>query len=202
MADTTGRPATALAGASRSEPAKPPSVLEELLANPRSFSFLQAVRLLKQAHGDPGPDGSRSFLREQLRIRPYLSLGFPPTDLVEIVELPRDDDSRERDRRRRFRITATFLGLYGPSSPLPTFYTEELLDEQGDDKSVSRDFLDILNHGFFNPFVLADTHYNLSRLACEEGDEEILQRLFALVGLGHQEMLHHSFRNPGALLRA
>jgi type VI secretion system protein ImpH len=200
MADSSGRQNSAVKSTG-SGPGKKLSLLEELFKNPRGFSFLQAVRLLRQAHGRRGSDGVRSFFRDQLRIRPYLSLGFPPTDLVEVEELPAHDDPHQ-EAFRRFRMTATFLGLYGPSSPLPTFYTEELLDEQSEDKSVSRDFLDILNHGFFVLFALADAHYSLSQQVCEDGDEENLQRLFSLVGLGHQEMLDHSFNDPGALLRA
>ncbi|GAB6060152.1 type VI secretion system baseplate subunit TssG [Desulfonatronum parangueonense] len=200
MADSPGRQNPPVGKTTRSH-REQLSVLEELFRNPRSFSFLQAVRLLRQAHGNRGAAGARTFMREQLRVRPYLSLGFPPTDLVEIKELASQTD-QHGNPLHRFQVTATFLGLYGPSSPLPTFYTEELLDEQGEDKSVSRDFLDILNHGFFALFALADAHYNLCHQACEEGDEDILLRLYALVGLGHQEMLDASFRQPGSLLRA
>lgn len=209
MADPAGRPHPALAPAGRENAAKRLSILEDLLENPRGYSFLQGVRLLRHAHGAKGVQGAMTFLREQLRVRPYLSLGFPPTDLVEIKELPQIADPEHRhgqastaDAPPRFQITATFLGLYGPSSPLPTFYTEELLDEQSEDKSVSRDFLDILNHVFFMLFALADAHYSLSHLVCEEMDEDVLLRLFSLVGLGHRNLVSGAFRNPGALLRA
>ena len=183
--------------------------MEELLENPKEFSFTQAVRLLKRAFGAGGAQGIDAFLRKQLKIRPYLSLGFPPNDLVEIEEIPENQPENKpgnikdkQDTSRRFRMTATFLGLYGPSSPLPTYYTEELLDEQGEDKNVSREFLDIVNHGFFVLFTLADCYYRLSRQLCEENDRDILLRLFALAGLGHEEMLKNIFRTPGALLRA
>ena len=142
-----------------------------------------------------------TFMREQLRIRPHLSLGFPSTDLVKI-ERVETDGGDGRDAFQKFEITATFLGLYGPSSPLPTFYTEELLEERNEDGSVSRDFLDVLNHGFFVLFALADAHYDLIRKVCEEKDRDVLMRLFSLVGLGHSEMLNHSFANPGSLLRS
>jgi type VI secretion system protein ImpH len=143
--------------------------------------------------------GTQEFLRAQARIRPYLSLGFPPNDLVAIDALPPKET--RPDAARRFRLTATFLGLYGPSSPLPTYYTEELLAEQGEDKSVSRDFVDILNHGFFMLFALADGYYRLSRRVCEDNDPEMMARLFALAGLGHSSLSERTFRNPGALLR-
>ncbi len=178
-----------------------PTALEELLISPRKFSFTQAVRLLRQAYAPAATPADDSFLREQLRVRPYLSLGFPPNDLAQIEEIPPKDDTRP-EARRRFRLTATFLGLYGPSSPLPTYYTEELLDEQSEDKSVDRDFVDILNHGFFVLFILADTYYSLSRRICEEGDRQVLTRLYALLGLGHEEMLGQAGLSPGALLRA
>ncbi len=174
-----------------------PSILNRLLAAPRTFSFIQAVKLLRRAHGQPGKEGERAFLRDQLRIRPHLSLGFPATDLDAISELPADAATA-----RRFQLTANFLGLYGPSSPLPTFYTEELLDEQREDQSVSRDFLDVVNHGFFVLYVLADHHYKLIHQVCEEQDQDVLTRLYALAGLGHPELLQRPFRHPGALLRA
>jgi type VI secretion system protein ImpH len=213
MADSSRRQDPALMSQGKANPAKPFSVLQDLLDNPRGYSFPQGVRLLRHAHGTRGIDGAKTFLREQLRVRPYLSLGFPPTDLVEVKELQGDegqDDERlearpplfSRDEQRRFQITATFLGLYGPSSPLPTFYTEELLDELSEDKSVTRDFLDILNHIFFMLFALADVHYNISHQICEELNEDVLLRLYSLVGLGSSEIMRGAIRNPGALLRA
>lgn len=201
MAHSSGRPNPAVGSNRQDQSTSPLSIVAELLDSPKAFSFSQAVRLLKRAFGSGKPTAMDAFLREQLRIQPYLSLGFPPNDLVAIDEIPATDDDRPT-KNRRFKMTATFLGLYGPSSPLPTYYTEELLDEQSDDKSVSRDFLDIVNHGFFVLFTLADSYYRLSRQLCEEGDRGILLRLFALTGLGHEEMLKQIFRTPGDLLRA
>ena len=201
MAHSSGRQDPAV-GTTRQHRSTPPStILEKLLETPKEFSFTQAIRVLKQAFGPKGSQGNDIFLKQQLRVRPYLSLGFPPNDLVDIEEIPGESQG-EPDALRRFRMTATFLGLYGPSSPLPTYYTEELLDEQSEDKSVSRDFLDIVNHGFFVLFTLADSYYRLSRQLCEENDQDILLRLFALVGLGHEEMLKRIFHTPGALLRS
>lgn len=201
MADASGRPDPSVnAGGPQGVPRRT-TVLEQLLAHPGRFSFTQAVRLLKQAHGPQEDHGKRTFLRDQLRVRADLSLGFPGNDLVAIAPIAPSDGAAPTDAAR-FRITAAFLGLYGPSSPLPTYYTEELLDEQSDDGSVDRDFLDIFNHGFFTLFALADGYFHLSRRVCEENDEEILARLFALAGLGHRELLDDALRDPGALLRA
>lgn len=200
MAHPSGRPDTPVTESlSLRRSPKKHSVLESLLENPKGFSFSQALRLLARAHGPEGPENLKRFLKDQIRIRPYLSLGFPPTDLTSIETLPAEEGREEE--AARFRMTATFLGLYGPSSPLPTFYTEELLEEQNEDKSVSRDFLDILNQGFFVLFALADTQYSLIRRICEETSEDLMQRLYSLVGMGHPEMREKPFHNPGSLLR-
>jgi type VI secretion system protein ImpH len=201
MAHSPGRPDPVINSGKQHSAARRPTVLEELIENPRDFSFTQAVRLLEMAYGPGGTQGDHAFLREQLRVRSYLSLGFPSNDLVDIQDIP-TVDGKAPDAPRRFQMTATFLGLYGPSSPLPNYYTEELLDEQNEDKSVCRDFLDIVNHGFFILFALADTYYRLSRRVCEKGDRDIVLRLLALMGLGHGELLSNPSLSPGALLRA
>ncbi len=85
-----------------------------LLASGERFSFSQAYRLLRLlAHREGAQNPS-------IKVRPNLSLDFPGNDLSEIREVGTAE----------YRLTANFLGLYGVTSPLPTFYTEDLLDEQ------------------------------------------------------------------------
>ncbi len=193
MARTAGRQAPAVTPLDK--PAAP-ALMEQLRANPRAFSFVQAVRLLRQAGAGKGADESERFLRERLRVRALLSLGFPPTDLTEVADLP----PRKEGDPDRFQLTATFLGLYGPSSPLPTFYTEELLDEQAEDRSASRDFLDVVGDGFFSLFFLAWARHRLWLKTCEEEDAATLERLYSLVGLG-DPAVRGVFSQPGLLLR-
>ncbi|MGE4263167.1 MAG: type VI secretion system baseplate subunit TssG [Desulfovibrio sp.] len=204
MAREAGRQAPAVDGQAPVAVERPaerrPSLLEQLRSNPRAFSFVQAVRLLRQAHGGADTAQAERFLRERLRVRSLLSLGFPATDLTELEDLPPREGESGPDQDR-FRLTATFLGLYGPSSPLPTFYTEELLDEQSEDRSVSRDFLDVVGDGFFTLFFLAWTRHRLSLKAWEERDAATMERLFSLVGLGDPEV-RNVFSTPGLMLRS
>jgi len=199
MAGEAGRQAPAVSGAGHQEPQRQ-SPLEELWSNPRTFSFVQAVRLMRYIQAGRGKEEGERFLRERLRVRALLSLGFPATDLADLEVLPPEEGAPE-GAPSRIRLTATFLGLYGPSSPLPTFYTEELLDEQTEDRSVSRDFLDVVGDGFFSLFFLAWTRHRLSLKMCEEGDDATLERLYSLVGLG-DPAVRKLFANPGQLLRA
>lgn len=153
-----------------------------LLGRPQAFSFFQALRLLRLMSGRCSGEALQEFYRDNLRIRPFLSLAFPPTDVQDLSAEPMDSGEQ------RYHLTANFLGLYGADSPLPTFYTEELLDEASEDKSVSRDFLDVFNNNFYSLFFRVWSKYRLMVKVIEEQDEAYLERLFSLMGLGHQEL--------------
>ncbi|MFW6105731.1 MAG: type VI secretion system baseplate subunit TssG [Desulfovermiculus sp.] len=162
----------------------PPSVVQHLLDKPQDFAFVQVVRLLKLVTGQTSGQALQDFLARILRIRPHLSLGFPGSDI-------RGLEAEDAEDQTRYRITATFLGLYGSSSPLPSFYTEELLDEAREDFSGLRDFLDILNNPFFIQLYKTWTRSRQAVRIVEEQDPEALERLYCLVGLGHSSLHKH-----------
>jgi len=152
---------------------------EALAGRIRSFSFFQLIRLLERRSqsgvrvGGAGPAGA-----ESLRFRPETSLGFPATDVVAIESVPSSSDSS-----RRLRITTAFLGLYGSTSPLPSFYSEEVLWEDPDNSRV-RDFLDIFHHRLISLFYRCWCKYRYP-IEFEHGKEDpITPRLFALICLG------------------
>jgi len=127
-----------------------------------------------------------------IRIRPELSLAFPSSDIVKIEELPQEP--------ALFRITATFLGLYGVSSPLPTFYTEDLFAEAAEDESVSRDFLDIFNHRLYLLFFRCLMKYRYFLQIVEERAPQFLEILFCLIGLGEKEF-RRGLIDPYSIIR-
>lgn len=160
----------------------------DLLKEGHTFSFLQAVRLIRRLSSSYG-SGTEDNL---MRIRPGLSLAFPSADIERISETDLDPPL--------FEIVVHFLGLYGSSSPLPTFYTEELMDEAADDESASRDFLDIINQRLYDLFYAACTKYHLAFQVVEEESGKYLERLFALAGIGNAQMLQN-VSDPHRLLR-
>jgi len=168
MADTTRRTTS--------------SVKEELLANPARFSFFQAVVLLRYFfHKESAPPDEVTFLYDNLRVKPHLSLSFPGSDMTELSEdlsgpLP------------VYHITATFMGLYGSSSPLPTFYTEDLIEEDSEDITVTRDFLDVVNSPFYPLLIRAVGKYRLFYQLLDAENPEIIERIFCLLGYGHKEL--------------
>jgi type VI secretion system protein ImpH len=166
---------------------------EGLLRHGGRYSFNQTIRLLRYflsvARGGRLDEEALSRL---VRVRPELSLGFPETDIAGIEVLPGDAP--------HYFITATFLGLYGVSSPLPTFYTEDLMDEASRDMTVMRDFLDVINAPFYPLFFRCWSKYRQAVKVVEEEDSAYLERLFCLIGLGTQK-LRDGILHPLGLLR-
>lgn len=146
---------------------------QALLAEPRSYSFFQAYRLLRLLSGNG--NGTAADPREHIRIRPNLTLAFPEADVDRIDTIGEGND---------FGITANFLGLYGVSSPLPTFYTEDLIDERSRDQSAQRDFVDIFNYSLYHLLFGAWAKSRPLIKVVEEQDRTTIDRLFALIGLG------------------
>lgn len=159
-----------------------PALKADLLANPAGYSFFQAVLLLRRFfHEKNAPTEDFAFLYNALRIRPDLSLAFPGCDLTALTE-------QTGGPYPVYHLTATFLGLYGCSSPLPTFYTEDLIDERSDDITVTRDFLDVFNSPLYAHLLRAMGKYRLFFQFQNIRDPAILDRLYCLLGYGHPEL--------------
>lgn len=161
----------------------------DLLSNGPSYEFFQAVRLLRLL--STSREDAEGEDRGRLRIRPELSLRFPPADIAKIEE-GTDDGS--------FRMTVSFLGLYGASSPLPTFYTEDLFAEASEESSVSRDFIDIIHHSTYAFLVRCWLKYRAFLQVTEEKNDGDVEKLFCLVGLGERK-LREGIADPYSLLR-
>ncbi|MHB8111393.1 MAG: type VI secretion system baseplate subunit TssG, partial [Syntrophorhabdaceae bacterium] len=168
-----------------------PGIKEDLLSNSSSFTFIQAVRLLTY-YIHTGGDEFEDVPRRKIRVRPNLSLDFPGSDIVSIEPIPEELD--------KYRLTVTFLGLYGSSSPLPTFYTEDLLEEASDDKSISRDFIDIINNPAYTLFFKCWGKYSFFYNLVESRRDDMIDRLYCLLGFG-TEKLRKCFEEPSRFLR-
>lgn len=124
----------------RADRAEPDSVIGDLVAHGHRFEFFQAVTLLRQAiEADRDGPVSETAPADRLRFRATPTLGFPASDITGV--------SRHVDAQGRpaFEVEVPFLGLYGPSSPLPVFITEHVIARDRD-SSTLRDFLDVFNH--------------------------------------------------------
>jgi type VI secretion system protein ImpH len=158
-----------------------------MVRNPRKFAFIQIVHLLRMWTKGADYLEWTDVLRRRLRFRAALSLGFAVTD-VDGLELEFSEDPQDACPFTSARVTASFLGLYGPTSPLPTFYTERLLEEQTEDCSVTRDFLDICNNVFFQTYVRLAALLSPLHSAFGANDPVSRHMLMSLAGFGNTSL--------------
>jgi type VI secretion system protein ImpH len=153
------------------------AVMQELLHNCQHFSFFQAVRLLEHSHPHSAPLGRQGPARqERIRLRPHVSLAFPTTDVEAIEPVESDDESLSH-----FLMTVNFLGLYGTVSPLPAFYTEEIIDA---DEDIRRNFLDLFHHRLLSLLYRCWEKYRYYVQYRPGATDQFSQWMFALIGLG------------------
>ncbi len=137
------------------------------------FALLHRIELALPAAPRIGHQGPAA--REPLRLRPALSLGFPAGD-VEQVEWSTEPDAR-------LLLTTTFLGLYGPDSPLPAHFTEALLADQEEDRRV-RGFLDLFHHRILSMLYRGWQKYRYHVSFQAGGADPISSIVRALLGIG------------------
>ncbi len=166
---------------------------KELQKNGRNFSFFQAVRLLRFLIVRQMPEEQKTHpVREHVRMRPHLSLGHPSTEIEDINKIS--------DTPLQYMVTANFLGLYGESSPLPAFYTEDLINEPDERDQVTRDFLDIFNYPLYYLFYEIWSKYRIPVKLIDEKNIDYRHILFSLLGLGVND-IEKDLPDPYRLLR-
>ena len=188
MAQTTGTTDHPVEG----EPADPATdeqrVAASLMEQPGRYGFYQAVRMLERLAGGVRLGHAELPRREAIRIRALDRLDFPPCDLTEITA----EENPWGQPATRYRLTASFMGVYGPASPLPTNYTEMLVRPEGEedpeDRQRVRDFLDLFHHRMFSLFYRCLSKYRY-HLLFESGGGDVFSRyMLALIGRGTPQL--------------
>ena len=123
-------------------------------------------------------------------MHPELSLDYPQSDITWI---------REREAGKGYEIETTFFGLYGVSSPLPGFYTEELFDDEWEEEKAPRGFLDIIHYRLYPLLYQAWLKYRFNFNAIEQNNRDYWEIIFSLIGLS--EEFRNKLPNPGKLLK-
>jgi type VI secretion system protein ImpH len=173
-----------------------PALGERLPNGGRTHEFFQLVQLLlRERPGAVSPGGEGPPSRENIRFRAAASLGFSASDIesVETIESP--------DGTSRFQVTVNFMGLYGPASPLPSHYTEEIL-WAGTDGDGARDFLDLFHHRLISFVWRAWRKYRHPVHFETAGPDETTRRALCLLGVGTPGMAEGSGLPLVPLLRS
>jgi len=160
-----------------------PPLIKKLLEQPYLFSFFQAVYLLEkyvasirsiEPVGNSGPVDM-----ESIRFRPDATLASQVSEVVSVEKM-----------QDRFRLTTSFLGLYGPDSPLPDFYTEDILAADPEESNV-KDFLDIFHHRLLSLIYRCWLKYRYYLQYKPGGKDDFSSYIFSLTGILMPEMISH-----------
>ena len=150
-------------------------LVRELLARPRSFQFFQAVLLLSKSFPEKTEPGLGNDARSDLiHFRSWPHLTRSGTD---IRSLRIDPDAEADDA---FEMEVAFLGLYGLSSPTPSYFWEYVVSHP---ESALRDFLDVFASRWIGLFHQAWKRYRWP-LVYRGMNDPMTRRVFCLMGLG------------------
>lgn len=150
-----------------------------VLQNAQRSSFFALVTMLERLTPDAkrvGGDGPPSM--ESIRFLHDPSLGFQAGEVSRARAM--ETGGVFDEKQVRFDVTTTFLGLTGSSSPLPSYFAEEVLHE--DDGADQRAFLDIFHHRSISLLYRAVVRYSTGREGTVELDDHWAKRFLALGG--------------------
>ncbi len=146
----------------------------------REYSLFQGVLLvmdrLKAAH----PDLDEEALYEHVEFQANPSLGFPGSD-VDRVEFFQEHG----ELRARLRIN--LVSLFGAGSPLPAFYGEQALGDSAEG-NPTREFLDLFNNRLQRLMLPIWQKYRYRARFTSGARDPLSEQLFALIGLGGEQI--------------
>lgn len=143
------------------------------------YGFYQLLYLLERVHASSVPLGvSGPVAGEGIRLRPAAGMAFPASDVESVEHVPSGDGVV------RTRITTTFLGLYGVSSPLFSYFIEQIsqAEHQGQTQPI-RDLLDVLHHRLLGLLYRTWTKYRLYVGYRTKGQDPFTRRMLCAAGI-------------------
>ncbi|MCW8274454.1 type VI secretion system baseplate subunit TssG [Pseudomonas sp. PCH199] len=146
----------------------------------REYSLFQAVRLVIDRLREKHPHLSEDDLYDQLEFQANPSLGFPGSD-VDSVEF------FEEHGQMRARLRFNLMSLVGAGSPLPAFYAEQALSDS-EDGNPTRNFLDLFHHRLQRLMWPIWRKYRYHAGFQSGALDSFSSQLFALIGLGGEEI--------------
>jgi type VI secretion system protein ImpH len=160
-------------------PTPPPSGLADRVhAEPWSFKFLQAMRVLTLDARNCG-ESMCDELPAHVRFRTPASLAFPASELVGVEA---DEDN---SLGSPVALCVSFMGLTGPSGVLPTRYTELLIDRKNNFRDTTlHDFLDIFSHRAISLFYAASQKYRFYQQLELGNNDGFSRNLLDFAGVG------------------
>ncbi|SEJ79602.1 type VI secretion system baseplate subunit TssG [Pseudomonas sp. NFACC07-1] len=157
----------------------------------REYSLFQAVLLVVDRLREAHPDLDDEALYDRLEFQANPSLGFPASDIDRV-------EFFEEHGQVRARLSMNLISLVGAGSPLPAFYGEQALGEE--DGNPTRDFLDVFHHRLQRLMLPIWRKYRYCASFQSGARDPFSEQLFALIGLGGEDIRKASQLNWKRLL--
>jgi type VI secretion system protein ImpH len=168
-----------------------PPVKEGLLKSPQEFDFDQAINILEQLDPNAIPLGSETDPQnEAIRIKSHVSFAIPTSELQSLQHEP--------DKKPILWIN--FLSIAGIQGPLPTPYTETIIDRTRQKDTAFRDFLDIFNHRLATLWHRLRKKIMPGVLQAPPQETPIGKTLLQLAGVAHPLLVEGKQLTPQILL--
>ncbi len=150
-------------------------LIEQLTKEPYRFDFFQAARLAELLRPGLMPAGHGGSNVEAVSFNSRVGLDFPASDVVD-VEIPTDP-------LEPVSIKVAFMGLAGGSGPLPTPFTELIMQRNAARDFATRDFLDIFNNRLISFLYRSRKKHRMALNNLPPEQTAFARWLFTLAGL-------------------
>ena len=157
-----------------------PAVIDALAKEAANFDFEQAVTILEQEQNSSVSLGESSDpLNEAVQIKAHVSLANPSAPLHTL----------DHKSGKKPTLWVNFLGLAGIQGPLPTPYTELLIQRNRQKDFAFRDFLDIFNHRIVSLWYRLRKKFKVSLSPVKPEHHPFGKTLLQLVGISYPEKI-------------
>jgi type VI secretion system protein ImpH len=139
--------------------------------NVKGYDFFKLMQILEKSEQQGQWADTQFFLDQKLRMKPENKISFPGSDVASLKMLDNG----------KWEMVLNFMGLYGVSSPLPSYFYEPITIKKENFESL-RIFLDLFNNRIYGLFYQSWKKYR--HLVCFEKDalDSYTKRLYTLVG--------------------
>jgi type VI secretion system protein ImpH len=164
---------------------------EWLFSEPSAFDFLQAVRLLEIRAQSAARPRDASPYADVVRFHTSFALGFAPS---EVRQLERGADGSVPE------MTVAMFGTGGPDGPLPTSFTDDILDRLRHQDTALAAFLDIFHHRLVSLLYRIHKVHRVALVTVSPDRTPFARYVLSLIGLGLPSVASQ-LEAPAALLR-
>lgn len=167
-----------------------PGVIDRLFEAPWRFDLVQALRLIESWLRRNGLTRDGDFLRH-VRFHNSLSMHFPASQIEALAAMgdqPITSGSAlqaalDAGELKTITFTPAFLGFFGANGMMPSFYTDDIVDQIRHDKyEGTRAFFDIFYNRTMALYFQAAGKHRVQHRFDEEGVAAILPMQLALAG--------------------